>query len=391
MVTNWRSCLLENRFVGVLLFDLSAAFDTLDADILCKKLALLGFDTVTRLWIHSYMTKRNQFVTYLGKNSTMKETNIGSPQGGILSPLLFLLYISDIGLSTNADVSTYADDTTMSVADDDIESLKRRMEKEGESILKFMACNQLVANAEKTELMIIGKHGTKTQGETIKLGGATIVSKDNVKLLGMHISSDLSWNFHINSLIPKLNQGLGLLKRLATRLPRATLLPVVHGALLSKLRYGIALFGNVRISEEDPLSKTMQELQVVLNNTMRFLANKKIADRITIEDLRERTKIPSVNQIAAEAILMEIFNAMKNQVPFVTEKLRFALGGTEGVRTRAMECNNLVVPKPSESRMGCVVTKGIRLWNQLPSDIKTESKTTIFKKKVKEYCKGLPV
>ena len=72
---------------------------------------------------------------------------------------------------------------------------------------------------------------------------------------------------------------------------------------------------------------------------MRFLANKKIADRIAIEDLRERTKMPSVNQIAAEAILVEVFNGMKNQIPFEAEKLRFALGGMEGVRTRAMCCN----------------------------------------------------
>ena len=86
--------------------------------------------------------------------------------------------------------------------------------------------------------------------------------------------------------------------------------------LLSRIRYGIALFGSVRTTEEDPLSKTMQELQIKLNNinTMRFLANKKIADRITIEDLRERTKIPSVNQIAAEAILMKVFNAMRSQI-----------------------------------------------------------------------------
>ena len=61
------------------------------------------------------------------------------------------------------------------------------------------------------------------------------------------------------------------------------------------------------------------------------------------------------------------------------------------MRTRAIECDNLVIPKPSESRMFCVVTKGIRLWNQLPSAIRTEGETTIFKKKVKEYCKGLPI
>ena len=79
---------------------------------------------------------------------------------------------------------------------------------------------------------------------------------------------------------------------------------------------------------------------------------------------------------------MEVFNA---------EKLRFALEGTEGVRTRAIERNNLVIPKPNESQMGCVITKGIRLWNQLPSDVKTEGETTILKKKVKEYCKGLPL
>ena len=171
----------------------------------------------------------------------MKASNIGSPQGGILSPLLFLLYISDIGLWTNADVSTYTGDTTISMADDDTESLKQRMEKEDESILKFMPCNQLVANAEQMELMIVKKQGTKARRETIKLGGASKVSKDTVKLFAMHISSDLSWNHHVNLLIPKLNQGLGLLKRLATRLSRATPLLVVHGVLLSRIRYGIAL------------------------------------------------------------------------------------------------------------------------------------------------------
>ena len=88
---------------------------------------------------------------------------------------------------------------------------------------------------------------------------------------------------------------------------------------------------------------------------------------------------------------MEVFNVMRNQIPFVAEKLRFALGGTEGVGTRAMECKNLVIPKPNESRIGCVITKGIRLWNQLPSDVKTEDETTIFKMKVKEYCKCLPI
>ena len=103
---------------------------------------------------------------------------------------------------------------------------------------------------------------------------------------------------------------------------------------------------------------------------MRFLAKKKI-DRITIEDLRERTKISSVNQRAAEAILMEVLNPMSNQIPIVAEKLRFAHGRIEGVRTRAMECNNLVIPKLNESQMGCIIMKGIRPWNQLPSDVKT--------------------
>ena len=56
-----------------------------------------------------------------------------------------------------------------------------------------------------------------------------------------------------------------------------------------------------------------------------------------------------------------------------------------------MECNDLVIPKPNENWMGCIITNGIRLWNQLPSDVKTEGETTIFKKKFKECCKGLPI
>ena len=86
--------------------------------------------------------------------------------------------------------------------------------------------------------------------------------------------------------------------------------------------------------------------------------------------------------MAAKAILMEVFNAMKNQIPFVAEKLRFALGGLEGMRTRAMECNNLVIPKPSENWMGCVVTKGIRLWNQMPSDRGRDHN-------IQEECQGI--
>ena len=119
--------------------------------------------------------------------SESKESNLtlGCPQGGILSPLLFILYMSDIERWTNARVCSYADDTTIFLSGNDKHTVKANLKCEAEKILKFMESNYLVANPEKTEFLILSREKNMIHKEIIKIGGAHINASESVRLLEM--------------------------------------------------------------------------------------------------------------------------------------------------------------------------------------------------------------
>ena len=113
---DWAVHTEANEVTGVLLWDLSAAFDTLDVELLCKKLALYGFDKLTVAWFHSFLKNRTQKVKIGSRISKSVSLESGVPQGGILSPLIFVLYVSDLeDWLQFSKAFTYADDTSSSI------------------------------------------------------------------------------------------------------------------------------------------------------------------------------------------------------------------------------------------------------------------------------------
>ena len=131
----------ENQSLTFL--DLSAAFDTLSRDIFCSKLKAYGFDLTSRNWFRSYLTDRSQCVM-IGSHMSSKVTlKVGSPQGAILSPTIFIILISDIELWTDAAICGYADDTSCTNSDECMEKLREKCEKSVNSLLKYMAANKL--------------------------------------------------------------------------------------------------------------------------------------------------------------------------------------------------------------------------------------------------------
>ena len=192
LTTHWDMNLKKHKFVGALMLDLSAAFDTLSADILCEKLEILRFDKTTVDWIKSYMTGRRQKTRMGNTTSTPIEVTVGTPQGGILSPLLFSLYITDIELWTDSFVSSYADDMTITLSSDSLENLKLRLAREAEKLLSYMASNFLGANAQKTEFLLMSRGNKHLSNEHIEIGNSLIYSKDSVKLLGLNVSASLT-------------------------------------------------------------------------------------------------------------------------------------------------------------------------------------------------------
>ena len=201
----------NKKEVALVMYDLSAAFDTISHDILCEKFVAYGFQEEAMRWIKSYMANRKQAVTVDGHTSSHKMVTTGCPQGSRLSPILFICLMADLDLYTEkSSLVNFADDTQSWVIADTEEECKRTTKEEANKVIDFFNANHLVNNADKAALLY-NSNGVGIATEIEDIGGETLKSKESEKLLGIHISSDFTWNTHIEKLKGQLYQRIGLL------------------------------------------------------------------------------------------------------------------------------------------------------------------------------------
>ena len=256
---NWAKNSEKNDISGILLWDLSAAFDTLDVDIFCQKIKLFGFLPNTVKWFKSFLTGRSQSVKIGTKISSKRDLNSGVPQGGVISPLIFVLYVADFEFWLKWSVAkTYADDTMTRTTAKNKEELIRRMEEDACNILKYMASNGLIANANKTSLVILNlkkKDVVPNNPLQISIGNATVSQVSEAKLLGIKFNQKQKWNSQIQGsggVVSSLNKRLFVIKRLKNHVGISSLNKLVDGLFTSKINYGLQLYGKVRVTENDP-------------------------------------------------------------------------------------------------------------------------------------------
>ena len=234
----------------VLLYDLSAAFDTVSHEILLSKLKIYGFDCTAMKWIKSFLEERKQIVTVAGKMSNVQELNIGTPQGSRLSPLLFICLMADMDLWVeNSLLANFADDTQSIIISDSLEKALEITSKEANNIISFFGLNNLVNNPDKAAVL----YNSKGKGGNIKInniGGENLNSTFSEKLLGLNLNSDLNWNTHIEKLSIDLKKRIGLLKRIKQRIPRDKLVIIAEAISNSKIRYGIPVYITPVFEEE---------------------------------------------------------------------------------------------------------------------------------------------
>ena len=237
--------------IMVVLYDLSAAFDTVSHEILLAKLKLYGFDKNSMNWVTSYLENRKQYVWLSGEKSSTIETNIGTPQGSRLSPLLFLILMADMELWTEeSNLQNFADDSQSIAISETKESVVDITTKDANGIMTFFGCNHFVNNANKAALM----YNSKGKGQEITLqdiGGEQLKSTNKEKLLGLHINSDFTWSTHIYEISKELRHKIGLLKRIKKRIPKNKIILVAEAIFNSKIRYGISVYLSPVFEEED--------------------------------------------------------------------------------------------------------------------------------------------
>jgi hypothetical protein len=256
-----------------------------------------------------------------------------------------------------------------------------------------MVSNGLVATESKTVFMIINsKKCREEQLRKIMICNSEVTESTSSKLLGMLIDNYLKCKGHIygkGGVLSSLNQRLFTIRRLSNHIHLNKLKEIADSIWVSKLRYGLQLFSEGRTTYEQPTSQIMKELQKSQYKLLRVLTGKKVSDRIKIVDILKSLQMMSVNQIAAQIKLTEMWQALNDSQypPRVEQKFK----PEDGIGTRSMTRGDLIEFGSSTNSEKSFMGSSTRLWNVASEEIKKVLSFTSAKKNIKASCKILPI
>ena len=237
---------LDNRKFGCGIFiDLQKAFDTVNHNILLMKLEHYGIRGTALDWFKSYLSDRKQYVSVNGSNSSHLNITCGVPQGSVLGPLLFLIYINDLPLSSSKlDFYLFADDTNIYYEAESLHHLQNVVNKELKKVKLWLDVNKLSLNIDKTNFIIF-KSPQHSAPETvsIKIGNLPIKQTCYVKFLGVLLDENLSWKYHLTELSKKLARTCGMFFKVRHFLPISVLVCLYNSLFSPFLQYGILVWG----------------------------------------------------------------------------------------------------------------------------------------------------
>ncbi len=216
----------NGQLTGMVFIDLRKAFDTVNHEILLQKLKAYGTKGLAHQWFTSYLTGRTQRVDISGSLSDSKRVTTGVPQGSILGPLLFILFVNDMESAvTESSLDLYADDTSMKTAARDINTIRNRLSRDLARLSDWLKNNRLILNLDKTVCMLVGTRqrisALPSTSLNLTVQTTTIAQATSAKLLGVIIDSVLSWENQVKAVTCQISQRLGLIRRLRPVLPRS--------------------------------------------------------------------------------------------------------------------------------------------------------------------------
>lgn len=357
----------KNMISMLVLLDHSKAFDTVNHDILCSKLNKLFYfsDTACNL-IASYLSNRSQCVVLNEQKSNVLDISRGVPQGSILGPLLFTLYINDLpDVPETCSIQMYADDVQLyaSTKVEDINSCISKFNKDLQAISEWACTNCLNINPSKSKLIIIGKTPASQPDINLRISDSTIQRVESSSNLGLTFNTKLNWTNHINRASGKIHGMLRNLWKLRTSTPQDIRLLLAKTYLIPTLLYGCEVFACCGYNDT-------RTLNVAYNNIARYVFNKGRRERIS-EFSYQIFNVQFDNYLKIKCLL-QLHKIIYTQVPpYLYNRLQFA---------RSNRGKKLILPrfrKLSSERQFYIGTP--RLWNSLPNNIQLLSNASAFK------------
>ena len=341
-------------------------------------------------WFPSYLKDRTQFVSCNNTSSVIKPISSGVPQGSVLGPLLFLIYINDLpNALKKLNFYLFADDTNLFYKSDNLDELQKTVNKELKNIVVWLNANRLALNVSKTNFVIFSAVNKPLKPVTILINRKAIEQKDYVKYLGVLIDCKLSFKHHITAISKKIARTIGLMYKLRHFVPLNTLIMLYYSLIYPFLIYAAPIWGNTN----QTLINTIHVLQKKFVRIITFNRTVFTHDGPPIHSipLFKELKILTIFDIFKLEIIKFIYDSLNNINP--NQFKNYFSYSSNNYNTLSNRLNNLKIPQVRTTTYGLKSVKysGAIIWNNIPFSIRTtisSRKNMIYKIKslyISEY------